>query len=338
MKKIKLLFFSALLGGLFFVRSQSSKINGISFVGGRNVVNEQSISPVLDVNANWVTLMPFGFMQKLNATQINFNQQRQWWGERKIGVRTTTKLYHNQNIKIMIKPQIWIWRGEFTGYINMDSEADWIAFEKSYEKFILEYAALAEEVNAELFCLGTELNNFVQKRPDFWKGLISKVKKVYKGKLTYAENWDKFDKVPFWKELDYMGIDAYFPLSDSQTPLVNEIKEGWERHKLKIKELYDIERIPVLFTEYGYRSVDYATKRPWDSARDINTVNLKAQQNALQAIYEVFWPEKWFAGGFLWKWYDFHNRAGGNTNSRFTPQNKPAEDLVRRFYGGISND
>jgi hypothetical protein len=43
------------------------------------------------------------------------------------------------------------------------------------------------------------------------------IRKIYTGKLTYAANWDDFDKVPFWKELDYIGIDAYFPLSDAAT-------------------------------------------------------------------------------------------------------------------------
>jgi hypothetical protein len=32
--------------------------------------------------------------------------------------------------------------------------------------------------------------------------------------------------VPFWNELDYIGIDAYFPLSDAVTPTVAEPKLG----------------------------------------------------------------------------------------------------------------
>ena len=340
MNKIKLLFFFLLIGALHFLNAQSSqKINGISFVGGRNVVNANTIEPVIDVNANWVTLMPFGFMRELNTPQISYNQDRQWWGERKVGVKTTTALFHNRSLKVMIKPQIWIWKGEFTGFIDMKSEDDWVAFEKSYEKFILDYAKLAQEIRAELFCLGTELNNFVQKRPAFWNQLIKKVKKVYSGKLTYAENWDKFNQVHFWRNIDFIGIDAYFPLSELKTPGIEEMKLGWKRHKEKIKSLYDLVKKPVLFTEFGYRSVDFAAKRPWDSSRSLNTVNLEGQRNALQAIFEVFWKEKWFSGGFLWKWYDFHNRAGGKDNSRFTPQNKPAEQLIRQFYGGIlSND
>ncbi|NAS31388.1 glycoside hydrolase [Flavobacteriaceae bacterium R38] len=332
MKKIKLLIFFILTLGISSLQSQSSKINGISFVGGRNVVNKNSILPVVNVNANWVTLMPLGFMRGLQSPEVRFNQDRQWWGERKIGVKTTAALFREQKVNIMIKPQIWISRGEFTGRINMETEEDWKAFEKSYEQFIIAFATLAQEVDAKLFCIGTELNSFVSARPDFWKQLISKVKKVYKGKITYAENWDAFTNVPFWNRLDYIGIDAYFPLNDAQTPKVEDLKNGWSQHKAKIKALHLSQKKPILFTEYGYRSVDYTARQPWNSDRSLTNVNLKAQENALLAIYEAFWKEDWFAGGFLWKWYDFHNRAGGKENSRFTPQNKPAEKLIKEFY------
>ncbi len=331
MEKIKLVFIFIIITNISW--SQSSKINGISFVGGRNVVSENIIQPVIDVNANWVTLMPFGFMRELYSTNISFNRESQWWGERKIGVKTTTALFHKNKIKVMVKPQIWVWRGEFTGYINMKTEEDWIAFEKAYESFILEYAILAQEIEAELFCLGTELNKFVIERPEFWNRLIKNVKKVYKGKLTYAENWDKFDKVPFWNQIDYIGIDAYFPLSKSKTPLLEELKIEWDRHKEKIIALQKQKDIPILFTEYGYRSIDFNTEKPWNSDRNQTNVNLKAQKIALKALFDEFWPESWFAGGFLWKWYDYHERAGGSKNSRFTPQNKPAEKLIKELYG-----
>jgi len=331
MKKIKLVFIVIIITNISW--GQASKINGISFVGGRNVVNETSIQPVLDVNANWVTLMPLGFMRDLSSTTISFDRQNQWWGERKIGVITTANLFHKNKIKVMIKPQIWVSRGKFTGYISMESEEEWKAFEKTYESFILDFAILAQEIKAELFCLGTELNKFVTTRSEFWNQLIKKVKKVYKGKLTYAENWDKFDKVPFWNQIDYLGIDAYFPLSKSKTPLLEELKTEWARHKEKIIALQKQENIPVLFTEYGYRSIDFNTEKPWNSDRNQTNVNLKAQEIALKALFNEFWPENWFAGGFLWKWYDYHERAGGSKNSRFTPQNKPAEKLIKEFYG-----
>jgi hypothetical protein len=53
----------------------------------------------------------------------------------------------------------------------------------------------------ELFCFGTELGNAIAKRPQYWSQLIVKIRKIYTGKLTYAANWDDFDKVPFGRNL-----------------------------------------------------------------------------------------------------------------------------------------
>jgi homoserine trans-succinylase len=55
-------------------------------------------------------------------------------------------------------------------------------------------------------------------------------------KLTYAANWDDFDKVPFWNELDYIGIDAYFPLSDATTHRCWNL-DAWQQHIKKIEKL-----------------------------------------------------------------------------------------------------
>lgn len=32
----------------------------------------------------------------------------------------------------MVKPQIWVWRGEFTGTIKMENEENWKLLEDSY--------------------------------------------------------------------------------------------------------------------------------------------------------------------------------------------------------------
>lgn len=112
----------------------------------------------------------------------------------------------------MLKPQIWIPKGGFTGNIKMKSEKEWITFESNYEKFILFFAKHAQTTNCELFCIGTEMNSFVIARPKYWSDLILKIRKIYTGKITYAENWDTYATVPFIPSLDYIGIDAYFPL------------------------------------------------------------------------------------------------------------------------------
>jgi len=57
-----------------------------------------------------------------------------------------------------------------------------------YGAFILTYANLAQKAHVNIFCIGTELEQFVSHRPEYWHALISKIRKVYSGKLTYADH------------------------------------------------------------------------------------------------------------------------------------------------------
>ncbi|GGD53210.1 hypothetical protein GCM10011361_19880 [Muriicola marianensis] len=308
------------------------KINGVSFVASRDRATEAHIAPVKKIHAGHAAVMPFGFIREVNSPEIIFDTDRQWFGETRVGAKQYIDLLHGNGIRVMLKPQIWIWRGVFTGELRMESEEDWERLEASYEDFILTYASLAEETGVEIFCIGTELEGFVSARPDYWKALIGMIRETYSGKLTYAANWDEFGRTPFWNTLDYIGIDAYFPLSEAQTPSVEELKEGWKPWKEKIASFSETVDRPVLFTEFGYRSMDYTAKKPWLVSRGEEKVNLVGQANAKKALFESFWEEDWFAGGFVWKWFTNHERSGGPDDNRFTPQNKPAQEVISTFY------
>ncbi|TYC12103.1 glycoside hydrolase [Bizionia gelidisalsuginis] len=310
----------------------NEKINGVSFVASNNAIADEHLSPVVSLNSNYAALMPFGFIKTLEHPDILFNTEKQWFGEREAGVIQYAEKLKAKHIKLMIKPQLWVWRGEYTGDIIMKTETDWLLLETAYRHFILEYARVAEAVNADIYCIGTELDSFIAARPDFWHQLIREVKRVYSGQLTYAANWDEYKRTPFWGALDYIGIDAYFPVSDSRTPTVEECVKGWLPYKEEIKRLSERLEKPVLFTEFGYRSVDFSGKEPWVSDRRKTTLNFEAQTATTKALFDTFWKEDWFAGGFIWKWFHNHNESGGMADTRFTPQNKPVERVIQSHY------
>ncbi len=310
----------------------AEKINGVSFVASRQELAQMHIQEVMNIHANHAAIMPFGFIRDPKSPEIIHNTERQWFGETKRGAKQYIEMLHASGIKVMIKPQIWISNGVFTGTLSMDSEEDWKALEVSYESFITTYAELAAETNTDVFCIGTELAEFAKNRPEFWKVLIKKIRAVYSGKLTYAANWDEYSRTTFWEDLDYIGIDAYFPLSDSKTPTVEELREGWQKWKLPIQELSKAKKKPVLFTEFGYRSMDYTAKKPWLVDRHDEIANFDAQVNATKALFEEFWNEDWFAGGYVWKWFIDHNESGGMNDNQFTPQNKPCQKVIAAYY------
>ena len=309
------------------------KINGVSFVASPNEISQENLAPLQDIHANFASIMPFGFIRSLDHPEVVFNTDRQWFGETKLGARQYITKLHENNIDVMLKPQIWIWHGEFTGNLKMNSEQDWKLLEDSYRRFILDFAQLAEEMHISMFCIGTELEQFVVHRPDYWSNLIAEIRSIYKGKLTYAANWDEYKRTPFWKKLDYIGVDAYFPISESKTPSFEEARTGWQPWIAELKTTAVSMNKKIIFAEYGYRSVDYSGKEPWKSDRDMSIVNHEAQVNLTKALYEEIWDQEWFAGGFIWKWFINHPEVGGLENSQFTPQNKPVEAVIKQSYG-----
>jgi hypothetical protein len=165
-----------------------------------------------------------------------------------------------------------------------------------------------------------------------WKTIIiPPIRSAYKGPLTYAANWhDEYQYVKFWDKMDYVGIDAYFPLSDKKIPTYEEIKAGWDPWVKNIEEFQKKVNKPIIFPEVGYCSADGITKMPWEEAVGRST-NMKLQEDCYRAIFEIFWPKEWFYGVYWWKW-GTNKKLGGPGNRSFTPQNKPAQNLVREWY------
>jgi hypothetical protein len=311
--------------------SDQIKINGVSLEAPSKEIDGQVMTQVKEqVAANWVCLMPYAY-SKEDETNIGFDLPWQWWGEREEGIAVCAAQAKAQHLKIMLKPHLWIGWGSFTGDLDFDNAAEWDTWNESYRAYILKYARLAEEHQIDLFCIGTELKTPVKRNPEFWTSLIDEVRAVYSGLVTYAGNWDSYKDFPFWNKLDYIGVDAYFPVSEEQTASVDSCAAGWEKWADELSRISDAMGKKILFTEYGYRSVDFCAKKPWDTSGSDN-LNNASQANALEGLYQRVWKKDWLAGGFIWKWHDDSHRNEERQGSRFTPQGKEAEAVVKKYY------
>lgn len=310
--------------------TDSIKINGVSLVAPRDSISSNSIESVKKINASWVAIIPYGFIDKTNP-EVRFDSKYQWWGERSSGAITTIRYAKDQGLKVMLKPHTWV-RGEgWAGDFSLNNEQDWEKWEKSYEKFILRYAKIADSMHVEMLCIGTEYRKAATQRPEFWSQLIDKTRNIYSGKLIYAANWDNYDNISFWNKLDYIGIDAYYPLSDEKTPSSESLSQAWKKVIPELKQLSDRYKKKIIFTEFGYQSVDYSAKGHWLRDDNLSDVNQEAQANSYQAIFGL-WEYDWFGGGFLWKWHTNHEVIGGPNCKRYTPQNKKTETVISEFY------
>lgn len=309
-------------------QTQSTKINGASLVAPpkRQAFNFVELR---QTNTNWVAIIPYAFLKK-EGINIVYNTPFQWWGERAEGVEETIIESKKHRLQIMLKPHLWVSQDGWAGDFDLKTEQEWEKWETSYTSYILEFAKLAQKYNVELFCIGTEIRNVAKKRPQFWCQLIKKIKADYKGKLTYAANWDNYKNIDFWDELDYIGIDSYFPLSEEKIPNKKYLIEQWQPKKKELEKYSETHHTPILFTEFGYPSTEYCATTPWKENFEFKP-NQEGQKNAYEAIFESFWNEKWFAGGFFWKWH-LTPKTQRAIPQNYSPQGKSAMEAIRNQY------
>jgi hypothetical protein len=316
------------VGSVVVTPTTNLEIKGIDFAAPPNPINQTDLASCLATYPNFIALMPYSFC-KVDDPKVKYNSPRQWWGERDEGIIACVKLIHASQIKVMIKPHIWMDHGLYTGKFSLNDSIKIALWEKSYSEYILHNARLADSLEVEMFCIGTELGQNVKERPLFWLKLIQSVKDVFHGKLTYAANWDDYEQFPYWDSLDFIGVDAYFPISKLPNPSLSELKKGWNLHLPKLAAASAKFNKKIIFTEFGYRSVEYCANQPW--LEENKPQSEQAQANAHQALFESLATQKWFAGGFVWKWYADNSFEKGDKYD-YSPQGKQAAEVINQWY------
>jgi hypothetical protein len=87
---------------------------------------------------------------------------------------------------------------------------------------------------------------------------------------------------------------------------------------------------PIIFPEIGYKSSTASADQPW-VALPGKEVALDVQRDCYRAVLEIFWDKPWFYGLYWWFW-GTHPNMGGEFNRGYTPQNKPAQELINEWY------
>ena len=99
------------------------KISGISLVSPANKVNDNWTSSVQEINAEWAAILPYGFSYA-GSPKVMYNTERQWWGERVEGMTELIRHAHNNGIKVMLKPMVWV-VGGWPGDYQLNKESKW---------------------------------------------------------------------------------------------------------------------------------------------------------------------------------------------------------------------
>lgn len=293
-------------------------------------------------NLEWITMVPWGFQKDFDSPLVSshhggdslhmLNHDARWIHK--------IELARAAGFKVFFKPHLWITapsEGKWRSDVYPTNDENWELWKDSYRKFILRYAKVAEQANAEMYCIGVEFSKLTIDKPGYWTGLIQEIRSVYSGKITYAANWyNEYEEVNFWDELDYIGIQAYFPLTENKYPTVEQISNGWNQYFSALEATHKKYNRQILFTEMGYRSTANCAIKPWEWIEDSsvleNPFSLESQANCYEAFFNTVWKKDWFAGVHIWQLRGDHVEDSGINNLDFTPQGKPAESIIAKGF------
>ena len=327
---IFVLFFSFLAHGQ---KETTPKIGGMTLMAPPRPFVKDPMPELTEINVGWVAVVPYSFTPG-NQSRVIFGNDHSWWGESPKGTEETIKLAKQNGLNVMLKPQVWV-HGSWIGDLKYSSNREWEEWESGYREYILTHARIAEKHKVKLLCIGTEIRHSVQNRNAFWRKLIKEIRSVYSGKLTYCANWDDYEKIDIWDALDYIGISAYFPLLQKSKPSTEDLMRAWKPIQKKLKTVSEKFGKQILFAEYGYLSVDGCTWNTWELEKIKHTIpnNELAQSNAIECLLGAFCDAKYWAGGFLWKWFPHGYGHKSSKNNDYTPQGKVAEETLKKWYG-----
>lgn len=304
-------------------KESSEKLRGLSFVGSRSLPTEDCWTQVQLTGANCVSLMPYAYT-KVGTDTLVSSTQWQWSGESLQGVEMSVLQAKNKGLMPIIKPHLWIMGGGYTGTMTFNDSASRHLWNAQFIQYIKSFAVLSEKHQLPYFILATEMQSMWQESPEDFLALIDTCRAAYHGKLIYAANWDEYNQLPHWDELDVIGINAYFPLENAE-----KARQNWAVLKKEIPAFAKRFNKPVMFTEIGYRSIANPFAEPWVSDTD-EPISEDAQAKAWQIFFEEVYKEPWLRGVFVWKWFPHFKEDHKKTG--FTPQGKKAELIIARYF------
>ena len=218
--------------------------------------------------------------------------------------------------------------GEWRGVLRPANVDAWW---RSYTRFLLHYAELAQTEGVEMLVIGSELSSLSGPGSEArWAGLTRSVRATYDGPLAYGANHDALDlRAPF-AFVDVVGVSAYFPLTRSKDGRSGNLyAESWRRIARRLARLRRELDKPLVLLEVGYASVADATQHPWDYTSSM-PIDLEEQRAAYAALTDVALDADWLDGVLFWNWLG----PGGAHDRWYTPRGKPAMAEATRLLRG----
>jgi len=204
---------------------------------------------------------------------------------------------------------------------------DWEEWFNSYRDMITHFAYIAEDNHVDVLVVGSELVS-TQDKVAQWTRTINQVRRAFKGQLTYSSNWDNYTQVPFWKQLDLISMNSYWKLGHDQNATVGEIVENWRAIQKDVLAFTQKQGMPLMFSVVGGCSLEKAASEPWDYTRTDLRLDTALQKRLYEGFFQAWYGNPSLGGFMIWNW---EPGDGGPNDKGYTPENKPAEKVLREW-------
>jgi hypothetical protein len=293
--------------------------------------SDESLRRMAETGVEWVAIITWWFQENLTSTRIYPHEDYTPTDE---ALKHAIQKAHELKMKVMLKPMVDTEDARNYPRWKIEPSHEWFA---SYKAFIVSHAKFAQENDVELFSIGCEFKT-TENWAASWREIISEVRKHYSGPLTYAATIDSYKHITWWDNLDYVGINAFFPLTEKDDPTLEELRRAWNNITSGIESWQSTANKPILFTEIGYRSGNGNSMEPWNWTVTLEP-DLQEQFDCYLAAFQTLWNKPWFYGFYWWIWESYpymalpsYDKAYNQTITDFTPQNKPVQYLIKSWY------
>lgn len=238
-------------------------------------------------------------------------------------LRTAIRDARRLGLAAVVKPHVWV-PGSWAGAIAPGSEPAWRTWFARYRAEIVRLAEVAAQEGADAFAVGTELVKTTQ-RPE-WGEVIGAVRAVFPRTLLYvAHNVEEAEAVPFWRDLDLIGVTLYPSLGAAEDAAGR--RAVMEAVALRLDALAARDHKAIVVAEIGLRSAKGATIKPWESAEQRSAEPDPLIQAEVLAEWLKVLDRPAVHGVLIWRLLSDPG-AGGPGDTDFTVQGKPAEGVL----------
>jgi hypothetical protein len=284
----------------------------------------ETMARLKGLGVNWVAIHPYAGI-RADGTVV---MSQRWYAETSWLTRPIEEA-HRLGLKILINPHLAHWGSPFSwrGAIAFDADEEWQRFFTSYQDWISHLASICRD--ADGFCVGSELDATVAHEAR-WRSIIAAVRAQVPAPLTYAANWDAYERVSFWDALDVIGVQAYFPLVNHESmPTEEELSAAWESILDRLEDAARVHNRKVLLSELGYNRSAAAARQPW-AYQQGGAGAEEVQRRCLRAALSALGRERrrGVVGAFLWKWF-----PGEVERGNFLMSTPPMRELIGAAWG-----